>query len=156
MTHGWDLGNKKNLLQDGWECDYGPYYQCSNPLQSLNLDTYSILISILVKKVGIKQGTLHYHCNDENKCVNVSENYKIYFNATILKKVNTKCCGAERYHTKDDFYLAFYKLLTGRKNLRLPFHFEADKPSWYEWWNVPKKCLFILKNLRTRWHIWCC
>ena len=47
-------------------------------------------MSILVKKIRIKQGTLRYLPNDENKCIDVSKDYENYFNATVLKKVNTK------------------------------------------------------------------
>jgi len=53
----------------------------------------STLTSILVKKVRVKQGTVHYHRNDEKKCVDVNKDYEKSFNVTVFKKVNTECCG---------------------------------------------------------------
>jgi len=70
----------------------------------------------LVRKLRIKQGTLCYRQNDENKCVDVSRNYGNYFNATVLEKVNTEPCGEERYPAEDEFYLALPRLLTARRN----------------------------------------
>ncbi|KAJ8431360.1 hypothetical protein Cgig2_002083 [Carnegiea gigantea] len=44
------LGNERAPLQDGRGCGYGPYYQRSSPLQSLNAIPSSTLTSILVRK----------------------------------------------------------------------------------------------------------
>ena len=67
------LGNERALLQNGQECDYGPYYRRSSSLRSLNAISSSTLTSILVRRVRIKQGTLCYCWNDENKCTDISK-----------------------------------------------------------------------------------
>ncbi|KAJ8430318.1 hypothetical protein Cgig2_028774 [Carnegiea gigantea] len=97
------LGNERAPLQDGRECDYNPYYQHLDSLQSLNVIPSSTLTSILVRKVRVKQGTLCYHQNDENKYVDVSKDYEIYSNATILQKVNTKHREPEIYLLRRNF-----------------------------------------------------
>ncbi|KAJ8427651.1 hypothetical protein Cgig2_010664 [Carnegiea gigantea] len=98
------LGNEKAPLQNGRECDYGPYYQHSISLQSLNVTPSPMLTSILVRKVRIRQGTLLIV---EMTRTNV-KNYENYFNATVLEKVNPERCGEERYHVDDEFYQAPY------------------------------------------------
>ncbi|KAJ8430480.1 LOW QUALITY PROTEIN: hypothetical protein Cgig2_021726 [Carnegiea gigantea] len=123
------LGNERAPLQDGRKCDYGPYYQCSTSLQSLNVIPSLIQMSILVKKVRIKHGTLRYHWNDENKCMNVSKDHENYFNAIILKKVNIECHGEGGYPANNELFLALHRLLTERRN-----------------WEI----------FETGWHIWCC
>jgi len=70
----------------------------------------------LVRKLRVKQGTLRYRRNDENKCVDVSRDYENYFNATVLEKVNTELRGEERYPVEDEFYPALNRLLTARRN----------------------------------------
>jgi len=70
----------------------------------------------LVKKVRIKQGILHYHRSDENKCTDVSKDYENYFNTTVLEKVDTKHGRREGYPAEVKFYLALHMLLTGRRN----------------------------------------
>ena len=102
------LGNEKALLENGQECGYGPYYRRSSSLQSLNAIPSSSLKSILVRKVRVKQGTLRYRRNDENKCVDVSKDYENYFNATVLEKVDTERRGPEIYPTEGEFYPALH------------------------------------------------
>ena len=102
------LDNERVLLQNGQECDYGPYYRRSSSLQSLNVIPSSSLTSNLVKKVRIKQGTLHYVRNDKHKFVDACKDYENYFNVTVLEKVNTECRGEERYPAEDDFYSALH------------------------------------------------
>ncbi|KAJ8426999.1 LOW QUALITY PROTEIN: hypothetical protein Cgig2_028204 [Carnegiea gigantea] len=116
------LGNERTPLQNGRECDYGPYYRS---LQSLNVIPSSTLTSILVEKVRVKQGTLRSRRNDEKKCVDVSEDYENYFNATVLEKVNTKHRGQETYLADEEFYPTLYRLLTGRSNWGLTFQFRG-------------------------------
>ena len=110
------LGNETAPLENGQECGYGLYYRRSNSLRSLNAIPSSILTSILVRKVRVKQGTLRYRRNDENKCVDVSKDYENYFNATVLEKVNIKHRGPEIYTVEEEFYPALHKLLTRRRN----------------------------------------
>ncbi|KAJ8438665.1 hypothetical protein Cgig2_031630 [Carnegiea gigantea] len=98
------LGNERALLQDGRECDYGPYYRRSDSLQSLNVISSSTSTSVLVRKVRVKQGILRYRRNDENKCIGVSKDYDNYFNVTVLKKVNTKRRGPEIYPAEEQFH----------------------------------------------------
>ncbi|KAJ8426818.1 hypothetical protein Cgig2_022599 [Carnegiea gigantea] len=86
-----------------------------------------ILTSILLKKVRIKQGTLHYHQDDQNKCVDVSKDYENYFNATVFEKVDTERCGGEGYPAEDQFYPALHRLLTRRRNWG-PLNFYDKKP----------------------------
>jgi len=76
---------------------------------------------VLVNKVRIKQGTLHYLQNDENKYVDVSKDYKNYFNDIILEKVNNRHCGEKRYPTNNELYLALHRLLTVRRSWGLAF-----------------------------------
>ncbi|KAJ8431213.1 LOW QUALITY PROTEIN: hypothetical protein Cgig2_016772 [Carnegiea gigantea] len=71
------LGNERAMLQDGRECESGPYYQCACSLHSLNVIPSSYLTSIVVKKNQSR--ILCYHRNDENKCVDVSKDYGNYF-----------------------------------------------------------------------------
>ncbi|KAJ8425005.1 hypothetical protein Cgig2_025384 [Carnegiea gigantea] len=99
--------------ENGQECSYGPYYQRSSSLRSLNAIPSSTLTSILVRNVRVKQGTLRYRRNDENKCVDVSKDYENYFNATVLKTVNTERRGPEIYPTEEEVYPALHRLLTG-------------------------------------------
>ncbi|KAJ8426541.1 hypothetical protein Cgig2_002061 [Carnegiea gigantea] len=82
------LGNEKAPLENRRECGYGPYCRRSNSLRNLNAIPSSTLTSILVRKVRVKQGTLRYHRNDKNKCIDVSKDYENYFNATVLEKVS--------------------------------------------------------------------
>jgi len=110
------LGNERAPLENGQECDYDPYYRCSSSLQSLNAILSSTLTSILVMKVRVKQGTLRYRGNDENKLVNVSKDYESYFNGSVLEKVNTERRGPEIYPTEGEFYPALHRLLTARSN----------------------------------------
>ncbi|KAJ8430067.1 hypothetical protein Cgig2_028779 [Carnegiea gigantea] len=84
------LGNERAPLENGQECSYRPYYRRSSSLRSLNAIPSTTLISILVRKVKVKQGTLCYYRNDKKKYDNVSKDYENYFNATVLKKVNTE------------------------------------------------------------------
>ncbi|KAJ8439083.1 hypothetical protein Cgig2_009226 [Carnegiea gigantea] len=49
----------------------------------------STITPILVKKVRVKQETLCYRRNDENKCVDVSKDYENYFNTTVLENKYT-------------------------------------------------------------------
>ncbi|KAJ8429262.1 LOW QUALITY PROTEIN: hypothetical protein Cgig2_027543 [Carnegiea gigantea] len=100
------LYNTLAPLQDGREYDYGSYYRHSDSLQSLNVIPSSTLTYILVRKVGVMQGTLRYRRNDENKCVDVSQDYENYFNATVLEKVNIECHGPEICPAEDKFYPA--------------------------------------------------
>ena len=81
------LGNERALLQDGRKCDYGPYYLRSDSLQSLNMIASSTLTSILVRKIRVKQWTLFYRQNEENKYADVSKDYENYFNVTVLEKL---------------------------------------------------------------------
>jgi len=67
-------------------------------------------------KVRVKQGTLCYRRNDENKCVDVSRYYGNYFNTIVLQKVNTELRGEERYPVEGKFYPALHRLLTARRN----------------------------------------
>ncbi|KAJ8427717.1 hypothetical protein Cgig2_022191 [Carnegiea gigantea] len=76
------LGNERDPLQNGQECDYGPYYRRSSSLPSLNVIPSSTLTSILVKKVRVT--------NDKKKFVDKSKDYENYFNATVLEKVNAE------------------------------------------------------------------
>ena len=115
------LGNKRASLQEERECDYGPYYQHSSYFRSPNAIPSSTITSIFVRKVRVKQGTLRYRRNDENKCVDISKDYENYFNATVLEKVNIKHRGPEIYTTEEEFYPALHKLLTRRRNWRSTF-----------------------------------
>ncbi|KAJ8432611.1 LOW QUALITY PROTEIN: hypothetical protein Cgig2_032892 [Carnegiea gigantea] len=65
-------GNESAPLENGQECGHGLYYRRSSSLQILNAIPSSTLTSILVREVRVKQGTLRYRRNDENKCVDVS------------------------------------------------------------------------------------
>ncbi|KAJ8423333.1 hypothetical protein Cgig2_021289 [Carnegiea gigantea] len=89
------LGNERAPLENGQECGYGPYYRRSASLRSLTVIPSSTLTSILVRKVRVKQGTLRYRRNDENKCIDVSKDYENYFNATVLEKAHTEHHGPE-------------------------------------------------------------
>ncbi|KAJ8433641.1 LOW QUALITY PROTEIN: hypothetical protein Cgig2_026821 [Carnegiea gigantea] len=110
------LGNEMDPLENGQECGYRPYYRRSSSLRNLNAIPSSTLTSVLVRKIRVKQGTLRYHRNDENKCVDVSKDYENYFNATVLKKVNTERRGPEIYPTEGKFYPALHMLFTARRN----------------------------------------
>ncbi|KAJ8423893.1 hypothetical protein Cgig2_006230 [Carnegiea gigantea] len=119
------LGNERAPLENGQECGYGPYYRRSSSLRSLNAISSSSLTSILVRKVRVKQGTLRYRRNDENKCVDVSKDYENYFNATVLEKVNTERRGPEIYPIEEEFYPALYRLLAARRNWGPTFQFRG-------------------------------
>jgi len=119
------LGNEKTPLENGQECSYGPYYRHSSFLRSLNAIPSSILTFLLIRKVRVKQGTLCYRRNDENKCVDVSKDYENYFNVTVLEKVNTERRDPEIYPTEEEFYLALYSLLTARRNWGPTFQFRG-------------------------------
>jgi len=97
------LGNERAPLQDGRECDYGPYYRRSDTLQSLDVIPSSTLTFILVRKVRVKQETLRYHQHDVQKCVDVTKDYENYFNATVFEKVNNECRDPERYLLRWNF-----------------------------------------------------
>ncbi|KAJ8430028.1 hypothetical protein Cgig2_010957 [Carnegiea gigantea] len=125
MTMDRTLGNERAPLQDGRKCDYGPYYQHSSSLQSLNVIPSSTLTSILVKKVRVKQGTLRYQRNDENKYVDVSKDYENDLTATILEKVNTQRHGPKIHPTEEEFYPTLHRLLIGRRNWGLTFQFRG-------------------------------
>ena len=110
------LGNERAPLQNGEECDHGPYYQRSSFLQNLNVIPSSTLTSILVQKLRANQGTLRYCMNNKKKWIDLSKDYENYFNATVLEKVNTECCGQETYTAEEEFYPALYRLLIRRRN----------------------------------------
>ncbi|KAJ8435462.1 hypothetical protein Cgig2_021095 [Carnegiea gigantea] len=116
------IDNERAPLQDRQECGYGPYYQRSSSLQSFNVIPSSTLTSILVKKVRVKQGTLPYRRNDENKCVDVSKNYENYFNVVVLEKVNTKRRGPKIYPDEEEFYPALHRLAYLVSLVYLNFH----------------------------------
>ncbi|KAJ8430766.1 LOW QUALITY PROTEIN: hypothetical protein Cgig2_017079 [Carnegiea gigantea] len=97
----------------------------ASSLQGLNVIPSSTLTSILVKKVRVKQGTLHYHRNDEKKRVDVSKDYENYFNVTVLEKVNAERCGQETYPVEEEFYPTLYRLLIGKSNWGLNFQFRG-------------------------------
>ena len=119
------LGNERTPLENRQECGYGLYCQRSSSLRSLNAIPSSILTSILVKKVRVKQGTICYRRNDENKCVDVSKDDENYFNATAFEKVNIECLGLEIYPTEGEFYPVLHKLLTARRNSGSTFQFRG-------------------------------
>ncbi|KAJ8434538.1 hypothetical protein Cgig2_004304 [Carnegiea gigantea] len=111
--------------REGKEKSSEPYYRRSCSLRSLNAIPSSTLTSILVKKVRVKQGTLRYRRNDGNKCVDVSKDYKNYFSAIVLEKINTKRRGPEIYPAEGEFYPALHRLLTARRNWRPTFQFRG-------------------------------
>jgi len=74
------------------------------------------MTSILVRKVRVKQGTLRFRRNDENKCVNVSKDYENYFNAIVLEKANTERRGPEIHPIEEEFYPSLHRLLAARRN----------------------------------------
>ncbi|KAJ8420265.1 hypothetical protein Cgig2_014313 [Carnegiea gigantea] len=119
------LGNERAPLKNGHECGYEPYYQRLSSSRSLNAIPSSTLTSTLVRKVKVKQGTLRYRRNNENKCVDVSKDYENYFNATVLEKVNTGHRGPEIYPTEGEFYPALHRLLTARRNWRPTFQVQG-------------------------------
>ncbi|KAJ8443398.1 hypothetical protein Cgig2_018831 [Carnegiea gigantea] len=119
------LGSEKAPLENGQECGYGPYYWRSSSLRSLNAIPSSSLTSILVTKARVKQGTLRYRRNDENRCVDVGKDYKNYFNTAVLEKVNTERRGPEMYPTEGEFYPALHRLLTARRNWGSTFQFRG-------------------------------
>ena len=123
MTMDGTLRNERAQLENGQECGYGPYYWRSSSLRGLSAIPSSTLTSILVRKVRVKQATLHYRRNDENKCVDVSKDYENYFNATVLEKVNTERRGPEVYPVEDEFYPVLHRLLTARRNWGSAFQF---------------------------------
>jgi len=54
--------------------------------------------------------------NNKKKWIDLSKDYENYFNATVLEKVNTECCGQETYTVEEEFYPALYRLLIRRRN----------------------------------------
>ncbi|KAJ8428336.1 hypothetical protein Cgig2_006522 [Carnegiea gigantea] len=118
------LGNERTPLHNGQECDYVLYYRRSSSLQILNVVPSFALTSILVKKARVKPGAFCCCGNGVKKCVEVSKDYKNYFSATVLEKVNAEHCGQETYLGKE-FYIALYKLLTGRRNWGLIYQFRG-------------------------------
>ncbi|KAJ8444879.1 hypothetical protein Cgig2_029810 [Carnegiea gigantea] len=119
------LGNERAPLENGRECGYRPYCRCSSSLRSLNAIPSSTFTSILVRKVRVKQGTLCYRRNDENKCIDVSKDYENYFNVTVLEKVNIERRGPEIYPTEGEFCPALHRLLTTRRNWGPTFQFRG-------------------------------
>ena len=73
----------------------------------------------------MRKDMLRYRRNDENKCVDVTKNYKNYFIATVLEKLNTECRGKERYLVDDEFYATLHRLLIARRNWGLTFKFRG-------------------------------
>jgi len=67
---------------------------------------------VLVKEVRIKQGMLRYRQNDKNIRVDASNNYRNYFNAIVLEKVNAEHYGKERCLANDESYLALHRKMS--------------------------------------------
>ena len=78
---------------------------------------------MLVRNVRVKQGTLRYRRNDENKYVDVSKDYENYFNAIVLEKVNTERHGPKIYSAKGEFYPVLHRLRIGKRNWGLTIQF---------------------------------
>ena len=149
------LSNERDLFQNGQECNLRPCCRWSSSLRSLNVIPSSTVTPITTKKVRIKQGTLRYHRNDENKCVDVIKDYENYFNATVLKKVNTEFRGEERYPVEDEFYQNLCRFLTRRRNWGLTFQvrgrstFMVEVMEWNKWAHS------FWRTFETGRHSWC-